>query len=172
MDKIKNQQRGSFNGERYLAGGNTWYSVPIKTWVWTDIVTTFYKFGLTEGMRCKLCGTRGTLEHVLSSCNVSLTQGIHRRRHEQVFWELANVPKKEQKKKRRWRKIWNSSTLWEKAVSQGHQLRNTWKKKSILDSATFWENQADFGLRLLFFQTSSPRLTLHFGPNYARWSSW
>lgn len=107
MKKIKNQQRGSWNGERDLAGGTTWYSVPIKTWVWTDIVTTFYKLGLTEGMSCKLCGKRGTLEHVLSSCNVSLTQGIHRRRHEQVFWELADIPKKEQKKihqlcERRW----------------------------------------------------------------------
>ena len=44
-------------------------------------------FGTEEA--CKLCGGKGTITHILSGCEVALTQGRYKWRHDQVLRELA-----------------------------------------------------------------------------------
>ena len=39
--------------------------------------------------RCKLCGQEGTLNHLLAGCQVALSQGRYKWRHDQVLKELA-----------------------------------------------------------------------------------
>ena len=46
---------------------------------------------LAEDNRCILCNKRATLEHILSSCNVSLTQGRYRWSHDTVLGEIAKI---------------------------------------------------------------------------------
>ncbi|VDI43593.1 Hypothetical predicted protein [Mytilus galloprovincialis] len=52
---------------------------------------------LSETPDCPLCGNRGTLQHVLSGCNIALTQGRYTWRHNQVLRELAEVIEKQRK---------------------------------------------------------------------------
>jgi hypothetical protein len=43
------------------------------------------------------CGARGTLDHVISSCHVALTQGRYTWRHDQVLREVADTLERERK---------------------------------------------------------------------------
>ncbi|XP_052238630.1 uncharacterized protein LOC127849922 [Dreissena polymorpha] len=49
--------------------------------------TNLHRWGLVEDPRCSLCNKPGTMEHILSSCQTSLTQGRYRWRHDAVLWE-------------------------------------------------------------------------------------
>jgi len=65
------------------------------------------RWGLIDDPKCSLCDKTGTLEHVLSSCSTSLTDGRYRWRHDTVLRELADwletEIKKEQKSTRQTR---------------------------------------------------------------------
>ena len=43
-----------------------------------------YQWKLREDPNCVLCGRKGTMYHILSSCTVSLAQGRYRWRHDTV----------------------------------------------------------------------------------------
>ena len=49
------------------------------------------RWKLAEDDRCILCNKRTTLEHILSSSNVSLTHGWYRWRHDTVLGEIAKI---------------------------------------------------------------------------------
>ena len=49
------------------------------------------RWKLAEDDRCILCNKRTSLEHILSSSNVSLTQGGYRWRHDTVLGEIAKI---------------------------------------------------------------------------------
>merc|ERR1712074_40075 len=53
-----------------------------------------YLWKLKEDPNCVLCGRKGTLEHILSSCIVSLSQGRYRWRHDTVLRQLAHCLEK------------------------------------------------------------------------------
>ena len=53
--------------------------------------TNLVKWGKAEDPNCKLCGKPCTLQHVLSSCNVALTQGRYTWRHNTVLQELPLI---------------------------------------------------------------------------------
>ena len=48
----------------------------------------------TEENVCPVCGERGTLKHILSSCNVALSQGRYTYRHNKVLKVLADIIEK------------------------------------------------------------------------------
>lgn len=81
--------------------------------------TNLHQCSLTENLNFDLCGKKGTLEHILSSWNVSFTQGRYRWRHDQVLRVLADIIEKERKKKRT---TVNIRTLWRMTIQQ--QSRN------------------------------------------------
>lgn len=77
-----------------------------------------------------------------------MTQGRYTWRHDQVLRELADIIETERKmrgQKRDVRKYIN-------VVKEGDPtiIKKPSEQKSILDSATSWEMQADLGRRLLF----------------------
>lgn len=48
------------------------------------------RWKLTEDPSCTLCGKRGTLEHIMSSCHIALGQGRYRWHHDRVLRQLAH----------------------------------------------------------------------------------
>jgi hypothetical protein len=56
-----------------------------------------HRWKLVDTPDCNLCGARGTLDHVLSSCHVALTQGRYTWRHDQVLREVADTLERERK---------------------------------------------------------------------------
>ena len=46
--------------------------------------------GSNENEKCCLCDRLCNLEHILSSCNIALTQGRYRLRHNKVLEEFAH----------------------------------------------------------------------------------
>ena len=50
-----------------------------------------HRWGLAEQPQCQLCGGIGTLEHILSSCKTSLTQGRYRWRHDTILKDMAEI---------------------------------------------------------------------------------
>ncbi|XP_069136759.1 uncharacterized protein [Argopecten irradians] len=63
--------------------------------------TNLHRWGLTETPDCPLCNRPGNLAHVLSGCNVVLTRGRYKWRHDKVLKELANILERERIKKRK-----------------------------------------------------------------------
>ena len=61
--------------------------------------TNLFKWGLEQEPNCHLCQNPGNLEHILSSCQVALTQGRYTWRHNQVLKVLAHVLETERKRK-------------------------------------------------------------------------
>ena len=62
--------------------------------------TNLHRWGLQDSPIFPLCDKPGTMEHVLSSCATSLTQGRYRWRHDCVLRELADTLERERTKKR------------------------------------------------------------------------
>jgi hypothetical protein len=59
-----------------------------------DVIPTpvnLHRLKLTDDLSCTLCGKRGTLEHVLSSCSTALSQSRFRWRHDIVLRQLADT---------------------------------------------------------------------------------
>lgn len=56
-----------------------WTTIELK---WGKIL---YEWSLTENTNCELCWKRGSLEHVISFCNVYLTQDRYRWRNDQLL---------------------------------------------------------------------------------------
>ncbi|KAH3772969.1 hypothetical protein DPMN_174317 [Dreissena polymorpha] len=55
---------------------------------------------VSGGPKCQLCDKLGTMQHTLSSCQTTLTQGRYRWRHGTVHKELADILERERRKTR------------------------------------------------------------------------
>ena len=64
-------------------------------------------WNLTDNPKCILCEKRGTLDHIMSSCKVALSQGRYRWRHGTVLRELIHILELERKKKKTQGKHWH-----------------------------------------------------------------
>ena len=88
----------------------------------------------TDENKCNLCGGKGTLNHILSGCDVALAQGRYRWRHDQVLKVLACWFHQEvnSANKRRGR-----NRKWINFVKQGEKGKPSAKQEdSYLHSAT------------------------------------
>ena len=105
-----------------------------------------HTWGHSEDPSCKLCGRRGSLEHVLSSCQTALTEGRYRWRCNQVLADLANKLDQKRKKKR------NKNKVTIQFVKQGQAVCNIQKNevRGILSSAEDWEMLVDLKRQLRF----------------------
>ena len=98
-------------------------------------------FGSDE--KCLLCGNESNLNHVLASCNVALSQGRYRWRHDQVLKEIAKLTEE---------RVTNSQLqplTQQNAISfvkEGAKSKNTKSKTvptSYFDGARDWKLQVD-----------------------------
>ena len=101
------------------------------------------RWGLTDDTNCILCDRSGTLEHVLSSCSTSVTQGRYRWRHDTVLSELVGWLAWTWEKEGTWSYLKHHITF----VKPG---KTTTQQASIFDGATGWNMEVD-----LFSQTLS-----------------
>ena len=106
-----------------------------------------HRWNLSDTPECTLCGKRGTLEHVLSSCQVALTQGRYTWRHDQVLRELADSL--EQERKSRPKKKKGVSIQFVKEGEKANKARHA-GLGGILDQADDWTMAVDLGTRLTF----------------------
>ena len=98
---------------------------------------------------CKLCGGKGTLQHILSGCEVALAQGRYTWRHNEVLREVAQVVEAKRLKHNSQAKPKKTSMNF---VKEG-ELRTTQKRNettSYLDGASDWKMQADLDGHLKF----------------------
>ena len=93
--------------------------------------TNLVKWGKTEDPNCKLCGKPCTLQHVLSSSNVALTQGRYSSRHNTVLQELASAIDRKLRCKK------NEERTLIRFVKEG--VKPNQGVKSTLDLARDWE---------------------------------
>lgn len=107
--------------------------------------TNLHRWGLTEQPNCPICGGIGTLEHILSTCQTSLTQGRYRWRHDAVLGDLASILEPEINKKRL------KSRTRINFVKAGQTVNShSSATKSILDEASEWTLAVDLKKRLVF----------------------
>ncbi|XP_069114334.1 uncharacterized protein [Argopecten irradians] len=104
------------------------------------------RWGLTETSYCPLCNKPGSLAHVLTGCNVAITQGRYGWRHDKVLRELADIPERTKK-----RKPAKGCTFinFVQGGEGGHTF-STVHQWGILDGAQNWEMRVDLDRRLVF----------------------
>ena len=78
------------------------------TWAFASLLRSFYdllpspsnlhRWGLHDHPKCQWCDKTGSMEHIMSSCTTSLTQGRYRLRHDSVLQELADKLERERTK--------------------------------------------------------------------------
>ena len=106
--------------------------------------TNLVKWGKAEDPNCKLCGKPCTLQHVLSSCNVALTQGRYTWRHNTVLQELASAINIKLRCKK------NEERTLIRFVKEGEKPNQGVKSTSgLLDLARDWELLVDTHVRLV-----------------------
>ncbi len=100
--------------------------------------------------KCPLCNKANAgLQHILSGCNVALTQGRFRWRHNQVLWKLA-----EQLERCRVRANSSSVTLHPNVPflrpGEGGQKTVAGRTTCLLTPGKGWEMRVDLGTQLIF----------------------
>ena len=133
-----------------------------------DVLPTpanLHRWNLTEAPNCSLCGKRGTLDHILSSCQVALSQGRYTWRHNQVLHELADVIERERKSSD---KPIKKKQGYIKFVKEGETApkRQARTGKGLLDQARDWRLAVDLGQRLTFPEIMPTNLR----PDMVLWS--
>ena len=108
------------------------------------------RWKLAEDDRCILCNKRASLEHILSSCNVSLTQGRYRWRHDTVLGEIAKILEgavaRQKKTKPRGLQLI-------RFIKEGQKPNKSVKDQTgVLATANDWQIQVDLKKRLIFPQ--------------------
>jgi len=139
--------------DRKMTWGDIWKNEPLRLSFRIrsvyDLLPTpanLCRWGLTDDPKCSLCDRPGTLEHVLSTCSTSLTQGRYRWRHDTVLRELADWLENERKKERG-----SNPKHHITFVKPGETMtRATPQKASIFDGATGWNMEVDLQRRLVF----------------------
>ncbi|XP_045167230.2 uncharacterized protein LOC123530520 [Mercenaria mercenaria] len=108
--------------------------------------SNLHRWGLQDNPICPLRDKVGTMEHVLSACSTSLTQGRYRWRHDCVLGELADTLERERTKKRE-----KQSPQIIQFVKEGQTAP---KKKaattSLIDESDKWEMAVDLRRKLIF----------------------
>ncbi|XP_060574030.1 uncharacterized protein LOC132731786 [Ruditapes philippinarum] len=126
--------------------------------------TNLYQWKLIDDPACPLCGSPGSLKHVLSSCPPPLSQGRYRWRHDQVLSEVAHVLETERKKERP-RPNQNHYTGF---LKEGEQVpKSAPASTGILNESRSWEMKADLKEQLQFPQEIA-QTTLR--PDIVTWS--
>ena len=140
--------------QRSLSWNDIWHMAPLRI---SFILRSVYdllpsnanlvKWGKTEDPTCPLCHKKQTVEHVLSSCNVALTQGRYTWRHNQVLKEIEQAVQMSTFLEKRKAMTPRQTTLF---YSAGR--KRTWPeaavplgtcKQGLLDGAEDWECSAD-----------------------------
>ncbi|XP_063420791.1 uncharacterized protein LOC134706007 [Mytilus trossulus] len=132
-----------------------------------DVLPTpsnLHRWKLSETPDCPLCGNRGTLHHVLSGCNIALTQGRYTWRHNQVLRELAEVIEKQ----RRDAKQTKNKPMKIQFVKEGEIGQKSKQNTSgMLHQAKDWQLEVDLGKKLQFPDIVPTNLR----PDMVLWSS-
>ena len=126
-----------------------------------------HRWGNVNDPTCPFCAKTETLEHILSSCQVALTQGRYRWRHDCVLRELADIIESERKKKRTVKKTKKIQFVKEGEMAKQQSSTAT----SFLDEAESWEMMADLGKKLVFpgiVQTTQRPDVVLWAPNRKR----
>lgn len=105
-----------------------------------------HRWGLQDNPKCHLCDKTGSMEHILSSCTIALTQGRYRWRHDCVLQELADKLERERTKKRTRQKP-RLIQFVKEGQKAPKQLQAT---HSILDESDKWEMSVDLKQKLVF----------------------
>jgi len=126
--------------------------------------TNLYRWKLRDDPACKLCGERGTMAHILSSCKVALSQGRYRWRHDKVLSTLASILEVERRKKRQVETRHMPAIAF---LKEGEKSRPAAARvaTSILQKASSWEMRVDLGRRLHF-----PVVQTNLRPDMVIWS--
>ena len=97
-------------------------------------------FGLDE--KCLLCGNESNLNHVLASCNVALSQGRYRWRHDQVLKEIAKLTEE---------RVTNSHLIplaQQKSISFVKEGTKPKSSKSKTVSVSYFDGAKDWNLQI------------------------
>ncbi|XP_035683116.1 uncharacterized protein LOC118420431 [Branchiostoma floridae] len=107
------------------------------------------RWGKRDEDRCVLCGKKGNLSHILSSCQVALSRGRYTWRHNQVLKVIVNALEevRAENKGRPGKRIQPISF-----VKEGEKVKNIEKRHrdqpGIMTTANDWVIQADIGKQL------------------------
>ncbi|XP_069128713.1 uncharacterized protein [Argopecten irradians] len=110
--------------------------------------TNLHIWGLVEDPTCQQCDRAGSLEHILSSCEMALAQGRYTLRPDQVLRKLADTLERERKRQREYRKDQHSSSFKRRGKHQRNQLERKMCRR--LGCAGDWEMRVDLGKKLAF----------------------
>ena len=111
--------------------------------------TNLYQWKLIDDPACPLCGSPGSLKHIMSACPTALAQGRYRWRHDQVLSEVAHVLETERKTERPMPK--NSRYIG--FLKEGEQApKSAPQPTGILNESRSWEMKADLKQQLQFPQ--------------------
>ena len=109
-------------------------------------------------------GKIGTLEHILSSCNVVLGQGRYTWRHNQVLRQLADTIELAKREKQKGPRQKQQQILF---VREGEKISvNRVKPTGILDQAEDWKLSVDLDTKLVFPEI----VTTNLRPDMVLWS--
>ena len=115
-----------------------------------------------------MCDKTGSMEHILSSCTTSLTQGRYRWRHESALQELTDKLERERTKKRTRQKPRMIQFVKEgQKVSKQSQPTN-----SILDESDKWEMSVDLKQKLVSWTLSRQHWGLSLLSGLTKTSVW
>jgi hypothetical protein len=139
--------------ERKLTWDELWKYEPLQLSVLLrsvyDMLPTpanLSRWKLSEDSSCVLCKEKGTLQHIMSSCQKALGQGRYRWRHDQVLAQLADVLERERRKERT---VSNGPRLIG-FVREGAGKVSTSVSTGLLYGAEKWEMRVDLGRKLVF----------------------
>lgn len=168
-NKVEEERRAKAIGLGTQGAWSKW-DLPKRTVTWSDLwrmepfrisfllravydtlpsPVNLHKWGMRENSLCKLCGSIGTMAHILSGCKIALSQGRYRWRHDKVLMTLADILEQERIKKHpsRGRTAHNTISFvkaGQKPTAHGEG------RQSLLHSAPGWEMVTDLGKRLIF----------------------
>ena len=112
-----------------------------------------HQWGPVEDPNCKLCDKRGQMVHSLSGCQVALTQGRFRWRHDKVLRELADVLEVERRKKRPTDQ--KPGQIQFVRQGEGTADKRAPKQKAVLDTGHDWELRVDLDAVLVSQQSKT-----------------
>ena len=151
MDKVDNPWTVTVMG-RHLAVWATEAKVPPEICLWRPTFTS-KSLPMEPNSQPKLqtLWKNGTLDHILSSCKVTFSQGRYRWRHDTCLRKLAHILELERKKKH---PKGNTGITFIPFVKEGttNMPTSNAKKQGILLQASDWTKSCNF-------QTSSRRLS-------------
>ena len=182
--KVEEDNRRAKSVELGQQGAWTRWNLPERKLTWSDIwkmeplrirfllrsvydvlpsPTNLSRWGLIDDPRCKLCGEKGTMAHILSGCKTALQQGRYRWRHDKVLQVLADILDKEIKKPRGPKHRSHHITF----VRQGEKARSPSHRTSSILDGTRWQMKVDLNSKLVFPEIVQTNLR----PDIVIWSS-